>query len=311
MAWTRGCVVLLALGVVACDPLVPLGETSGGTGSSTGSVSSSATSGPSSMTSPVPPNPTSPTTSPPTGCAPGTYMECTCPGGGYGEQICGSDGMYGSCECYGGDITWGSSGSSGGWWGSSGSSGWWGSSGSSGSGGGWTDPRIPELPPGEDCLPLDLPCAGTFDVMQDEHLQAIGICSRINGDLFIQDVSTLQPLGCLREVEGFIGIAQTPVTNLSDLAALQYADGFGLAGNAQLTTIDIPTLETVGELIVFDHAVLVSFDLPNLGEIIGNVDIFDNEMLPGCEIQELLTQTNPTTVYCEGNLADMCVDVCD
>lgn len=306
MAWTRGCVVLLALGVVACDPLVSLDETSGSSGSSTGSVGSSGF-GPSSATSPVPPNPTTPT---PTGCAPGTYIECTCPGGGYGEQICSSDGAYGSCECYGGDITWGTSGSSG-WWGSSGSSGWWGSSSGSSSSGGWSDPRIPELPPGEDCLGLDLPCVGNFDVASDDELEAVGVCSVVEGELFIHsEVSTLQPLGCLRQVDGFTAIIETSVTNLSGLVALEYTGGLAVVQNTQLSSIDIPALETVGDFYVQDNPVLLSFDLPNLTEIIETLDVFGNLMLPACEVQELVAQSSPPNVTCEGNLADMCVGLC-
>lgn len=233
-------------------------------------------------------------------------MECICPGGGYGEQFCRPEGVYSECECYGDDITWG--GSSTGWWGSS-SGGWWGSGSSSG--GGWYDPRIPELPPGEDCLALDQPCVGSFDIYGDDDLEAVGICSRIDGELFIQDVSTLQPLGCLQEVDGFVGIVQATVTDLSALTALVYAGGLGLAGNAELTTIDIPTLETAGDFFIYDNLSLVSFDLPNLGEIIGNMEAVDNPMLPECELEAVFTQANPMNLSCEGNLPDMCVGLCD
>lgn len=256
------------------------------------------------MTSPVPPNPTTPTSTPPTGCAPGTYMECTCPGGSYGEQICGSDGMYGGCECYGGDASWGTSTS--GWWGTSGSSGWWGSSGSSG--GGWSDPEIPELRPGESCLALDQPCTGFFDVGEAE-LEAFGVCSRVEGDVFVHNVSTLEPLGCLREVEGFLELALTQVTTLSALSALEYAGGFGLGENEELITIDVPTLQTVDGMYVFGNGSLVSFDLPNL-DVTGYLDIFNNMTLPDCEIQELAAQATPANLGCDDNLADMCVDVC-
>lgn len=292
-------------GLVACDPLVPLGESSGDSESSTSSAGSSGFGEPSNPTGSVPPNPS---TTSPIGCAPGTYTECTCPGGGYGEQVCSSQGEFGACECYGDDITWGTS--SGGWWGSSGSSGWWGSS-SSGSSGGWNEPGIPQLPPGEVCLPLDMPCVGSFDIWENEALEPIGICSRIEGDLFIQAVTTLEALDCLRVVNGFAGISQTDLPNLTGLEGLQFADGFGVAENPQLTTVSLPALESVGNFIVAEHATLTSFDLPVFDEIIGNMDVFNNAMLPNCEIEALVAQTNPPGVSCEGNLSDMCVKLCD
>lgn len=295
---------LSVAGLVACDPLVPLGESSGDSESSTSSVGSSGFSEPSNPSGSVPPNPS---TTSPIGCAPGTYVECTCPGGGYGEQVCSSQGEFGACECYGDDITWGTS--SGGWWGSSGSSGWWGSS-SSGSSGGWDNPEIPELPPGETCLPFDMPCVGGFDVSTDEELEAIGICSNIEGFVHIHDgVTTLAPLGCLRQVDEFLGIIATPLTNLSGLAALEVSGGVGLADNPQLATVDIPLLQVSEEFYVFDNPSLVSLDLPSLTEVTF-AEVFNNILLPECEIEALFMQSSPTKFSCDGNLADICGGLC-
>ncbi len=233
--------------------------------------------------------------------------QCSCPDGSDGVQVCEPGGVPGACQCNDGE-TWGTT--SGGWWGSSGSSGWWGESSGSSSGG-WNDPRIPELPPGEECLGLDMPCVGSFDISDDEQLLPVGVCSRIDGDLFIQNVSTLQPLGCLREMDGFLSVIQTPVSDLSGLAALEFAGSLGFAENHQLQTLDIPTLENVGDLYVFANPSLVSFDLPNLAEIIGVLDVIDNPVLPDCEVQALFEQTTPTALTCGGNLPDMCATACD
>jgi len=236
-------------------------------------------------------------------------MECTCPGGGYGERICSQQGEYGPCECDGGDFTWGTSGSSG-WWGSSGSSGWGSSSSGSSSSGGWTEPGIPELPPGEDCLPLDMPCIGDFMVSNDEQLEAIGICGSIEGYLDIQaNVTTLEPLGCLRQIDGFLAMIGTPLTNVSGLVALQHVEGIGFAENGQLATIDIPSLQSTEEFYVFDNPSLVSLGFPSLTEVTV-AEVFNNALLPECEIEAVFTLATPDQLSCEGNLPDMCAGFC-
>lgn len=304
MAWTRGCVVLFSLSVVACDPLVPIGETSGDSAGSTGSVGSSGFSEPGSPTNSVPPNPS---TTSPIGCAPGTYVECTCPGGGYGEQICSQQGEFGACECYGDDVTWGTSGSSG-WWGSSGSSGWWGSSSSSG---GW-EPGIPELPPGQDCLGLDLPCVGEFYATSPGQLEPLGVCSRIEGQLYIEgEDTTLEPMGCLQEVDGVLGIGQTGLSDLSGFGMLDFVGELGVVQNAQLTTLGMPSLGTVGAMFIYENNALTSLGLPALTEIVDQLDVGYNPMLPNCEIHSLYKQASPSAVFCSDNLPDTCAGLCE
>lgn len=117
---------------------------------------------------------------------------------------------------------------------------------------------------------------GFFEIYDDEQLASVGICSRIEGEMQIQGVSTLQPLGCLREVDGILAIVQTSVTSLSGLAALEYVGGLGVAANPQLPSIGIPTLQTAGDFYITDHAALVSLDLPSLEAVLGSMEILGN-----------------------------------
>ncbi len=300
----------LALLLAACDPLVDLDldDTSGAT--STGSADGGGVSGgPGS----VPPNPTTPvttspvTTSPGTGggCTPGTFETCVCPSGYQGAQECGPSGTYLPCECddyessTSGWDSWGSSG-----WGSS--TGWWGSSSS----GGWDDNHIPDLPPGETCLPIDLPCEGFFEVVSDAGLEQLSTCSRIAGDLLMygEDVTSLEPLGCLRQVDGGVVVDHTQVTTL-DGFGLENAELVAIVQNSQLILFEAPVLYTLDALYIFGNANLDTVALPQLATL-QTLDVQDNEMLPDCTVVELFEQTSPNAFNCEANLDDKCTPMC-
>ncbi len=297
-----------SLSVVACDPLVSTGDTSGGSGSATGSWGSSSGGSPGSVTNSVPPGSSTTT---PTGCVQGSAVECACRGGGSGEQLCEPGGIYGACEC---DVPWGTSGSTG--W-DSGSTGWGSDSGESSdsgsessTGGQRPNPPIPELPPGEECLGLDLPCVGHFDAGSDAVLESLSTCSWVQGGLDIRDeVSTLEPLVCLQRVDLYLSVGYTSVSDLSGLSALHDAYGLAVFGNSQLTAINAPTLASANHLYISDNPVLVMLDLPNLVEM-DWLDVWGNPLLPECQIEALHIQAYPAGLGCSGNHLGLCAGVC-
>lgn len=291
--------------LVACDPLVQIDEPTSEGSTSTGSGGGDAPGDPGS----VPPNSTNPVTTSPsttgpstTGaggeCVPGTLDACLCPDGEPGEQECGADGTYLPCVCDGFEST-----TSG--WGES--SGGWGSSSSTG------DPfgnHIPDLPPGETCLPLDLPCDGFFEIHTDDQLEALATCSRIAGDLFVQsNVTNLGPLVCLREITGGFVVLDTQVTFLQGLP-LETAEFFALADNPQLVLADAPALQSVESLYIVNNDSLDTLFFPELLSIGDVLEVLGNDILPDCATVELFEQVNPPTLNCEENLQDKCSPLC-
>ncbi|MBV1857042.1 MAG: hypothetical protein KUG77_01430 [Nannocystaceae bacterium] len=256
----------------------------------------------------VPPNPTTPVTTTPFttggGCTPGTFESCGCPNGYPGAQECGSDGAYLPCECEYDDSTTSGWESSGGW---ETSTGWWGSSSGSS---GWNGNHIPELPPGETCLPLGLPCEGFFEFDSDEDLIEVSTCSRVLGDLFIEfDVTDLGTLGCLRHVDGVFVLAQTELVGVEDFG-LETADVFAVAENPQLVLLDAPNLHAVGSLHIVNNDILETMVLPQLSEVGEFLEIFGNDLLPDCAVVELYQGVDPSTFVCDDNLPDKCTPTC-
>lgn len=292
----------MALLLAACEPLVDLGDSDS---SSTGSPSGGVSGGPGS----VPPNPTTPvTTNPGTGggCVPGTIGTCDCPSGFPGAQECGFDGTYLPCECDDpqattGWDTWGSS--STGWWGSS-STGW----GSSSTGG---DPGvyIPELPPGETCLPPELPCEGDFDIGSDAQLEPMRICSVIQGDVYISgNVETVSSLPCLQEVSTIFVIIESPLSTI-DVPVLEAAGLFAIGVSPNLQSISAPALAAAADVFIGDNESLSSIDLPSL-TFSKSIEVFNNPMLPDCVAVELAEQVGNPVLSCQDNLEDMCSPMC-
>lgn len=289
--------------LAACDPLVQLDEPAASEGSASTGSSGEVPGNPGD----TPPNPTTPVTTTPvttspgtTGagrdCVPGTYDACLCPGGEPGEQECGADGMYLPCLCDGVEST-----SSG--WGGSSSSGW-------GSSGGWNGNHVPDLPPGETCLPLDLPCEGFFEVSTDDELETVSTCSRINGDLFVQyGVTSLGPLTCLRQITGGFVLLDTEISVLEGLP-LETAEFFALAENPQLVLADAPALSAVESLHIVNNDSLDMLFFPELTSVGNLFEVLSNEVLPDCAIVELFEQVNPPTLSCEQNLQDECSPIC-
>lgn len=108
---------LFALAIACGDDGSPEAGTDSETGTGTGSGSTTTvgmTTDPSAGSN----SGTSASTTGPTGCVPGMSIDCTCPNGAMGAQVCNADGSsYGPCECTGGDTgtgtTDGTSGTSG------------------------------------------------------------------------------------------------------------------------------------------------------------------------------------------------------
>lgn len=141
-------------------------------------------------------------------------------------------------------------------------------------------------------------------------MESLGICSWVQGELYIHDgVSTLEPLGCLQRVDSFVALVETSASDLSGLSALHESYGLAVIGNSQLTTINLPTLETVDEFYVSDNPVLVSLDLPNLIQMVW-MDVYNNPLLPECQLEALQEQANPMGVMCAGNHGGLCAGFC-
>lgn len=296
----------LALLLTACDPLVELDDTTGSDSTTAASDDAGGSGGPGS----VPPNSTSPvttspvTTSPTTGggCVPGTFESCACPNGYPGDQECGPSGTYLPCECddFASTSGWDSWGSSG--WGSSG---WWGSS----STGGWNDSPIPDLPPGETCLPLDLPCEGSFDVTTDAELEQLSTCSHVAGDLFLYTgITNLEPLSCLRQVDAGFVIVDTQLVSVDGLG-LESAEFVGIGDNPQLTFFEAPNLQVLDALYLINNDNLDTVALPQLSSL-NLLEALGNDLLPDCVTVELFEQTGASTLNCGDNLEDKCTPVC-
>ncbi len=296
----------MALLLAACDPLVDLEDTSGADSTSTGSADGGGVSGgPGS----VPPNPTTPvTTSPGTGggCTPGTFETCVCPDGYQGAQECGPSGSYLPCECENYESStsgWDSWGSSGGWWGSS-SSGW-----GSTSTGYDPDVYIPELPPGETCLPPELPCEGQFEVDSNAELMQMSICSVVAGDVFITgNVGDVATLTCLREVWQGFAVFESELSTVH-VPALETAGEFAVIINPSVQSISAPALQSVSQLLIAENESVTSVSLPSLVSA-EFIDVFGNAMLPDCTVVDIAAQSGNPPLYCEYNLVDMCTPMC-
>lgn len=282
---------LLLVTFAGCGPAVSLGDSSSGATESTADDGSTSggnvpTTSATVTTSPPPVG----STGAPESCFVGQIRVCTCPDGTPGEQECGPDRVFESCDCGGGgSSSWGGSGSSGGW---------------------PLPPDIPELPPGEVCLPPSLPCSGNFQALDDAQAAAFGICSVIEGTIFFQEnVSTLAHMTCLSRVEGVLVLDNTQVLDLSGLEGLESVESLAFGNNTQLISLDLPNLTSAVQLIAVGNLSLVELQLGNLGSV-EQLEFTDNPLLPDCMVTELIAQTTPQTVNCSGNLDTGCADIC-
>lgn len=156
-----------------------------------------------------------------------------------------------------------------------------------------------------------MPCVGYFQVTDDAELEAVAACSQIVGELSVNhQVTTLQPLACLRQVDGLLGILQSDISNTSGLAALETADMLAIVGNSQLSAVEVSALELVGELMIESNQILSSLDFPALAEIWERLEIAGNPALLDCDVEALFLQANPPVLACEGNLPDTCSGMC-
>ena len=277
--------MLVIATLAGCGPAVSLGDSSSGDASTGAADGDSTGAPPSSTTTGAPP---AGSTGEPETCFVGQIRACTCPDGSPGERQCGPDRILGPCEC--GDAT---------------TSGGWGTSGSTG--GSWPD--IPDLPPGEVCLPPTLPCSGDFLAFDDESLVALSTCSRIQGSLLIEgNVTSLAPLACLVSVQGPLFIDQTELLDLGGLG-IQSADFVAVTANSQLLSLDLPAISTTGALLVLQNPNLMDLQLGNL-DFVEVLDFTDNPLLPDCVVAELIAQSDPQSVTCAGNLETGCADIC-
>lgn len=225
----RSRLAVLAAVIAGCEPLVEPPATS-----TTGEIPEPSSGSAGGQPNPDDPDTAATTAPPPTTdpdtCMLGTAQPCICPDGTPGTQRCATT-SWGPCECDG--LGTSSGAASGGLGSSSG----WGSSGG-------TDPAIPDLPPGETCLPLDIPCTGTFELWSDAELETVSTCSRTTGDFaFGMAVTSLEPLACLREVEGAFALYQSELVELSGLS-LQSAGMFSVVQNPALLYVEAPNLES-------------------------------------------------------------------
>ncbi len=156
-----------------------------------------------------------------------------------------------------------------------------------------------------------MPCVGYFPIEDDAELAEIAVCSQIVGELSIHDqVTTLQPLACLRQVDGVLGILQSELSTTSGLAALETADVLAIVGNGQLSTVAASSLEVVGELMITDNPMLTSLAFPSLTEIWDRLEVVGNPALTDCDVEALVSQTKPPMLVCGGNLDSPCSAVC-
>ncbi len=169
---------------------------------------------------------------------------------------------------------------------------------------------IPDLPPGETCLPEDLPCEGFFELSTDAQVESVGTCSVILGTLIIVgEVTTVEPLSCLREVSESFVIEFAPLQSTAGLEALEVVDVFGAVGSP-LTSFGTPNLQQARVLFAEQNKQLTSLDFPSLTTISEALAINFNPLLPSCDVEALYEQTSPPELLCENNLLDACGDLC-
>lgn len=279
--------VLCTTGLLGCGPIVSAEEGNDTAGSANAVGASSSGTGMPDATPPVVP-----------ACAPGEQTACTCPSGGAGSALCEADGALGPCGCDDDESSggWASTGA-----GTSEESGWVGSSGSEG---GSTSETTSGGPP--ECLPLDEPCPGV-SVQTNAEVEAIAACSRIEGSLHIRvGVTDLSSLTCLRELGNQLYMESVDVPNLAALSNLQHIEGELELLYNRMTSLSLPSLESVAHFSLYQNNELLTLDLPSLTVISGGMDVHDNLLLSTCDVASLAEEAaSPTaTVFYDGNADD-------
>ncbi len=184
---------------------------------------------------------------------------------------------------------------------------------------------------------------GDIEVVTSADLHALAGYTAISGNLTIDSCSScadVNDLICLTSVGGLVIWNNEALTSLNGLSALTSVDGFldmdhntaltSLAGLDAVTTVDwylrvqrhdvltnldgLSGLTSLGEnLWIFGNAALTNLDGLSGITTVGDLGIWNNAVLPDCEVCELLDlfTTGPTSTDVHSNLDDTCTPVPD
>lgn len=155
-----------------------------------------------------------------------------------------------------------------------------------------------------------MPCDGTFSAANDAEVEALGVCSRITGGLYIEGgVNDLSPFSCLREVEEELVVEMTTLETLDGFSALEHVLFLAVVDNDNLLGVVIESLTEVEGLFLLGNASLDHVGFAPTFSIVEQLEVIGNPSLPDCAVVELAMQ-GPPTYACMGNLLDMCSMSC-
>ena len=164
-----------------------------------------------------------------------------------------------------------------------------------------------------------------------ENIDHLTSLTWVGGDLVLEDNPALESLGGLAGlavVDGTLIIGsihweeepQLPLflgndllADLSGLSSLVRVGGLNLAGNAALTGLDgAVCLQSIyGDFNLKMMPAIENVSLPRLRVVRSHLNIYDNNVLPDCDVCDLLDQLTlaPDTIDVWDNLEDTCAPV--
>jgi len=146
-------------------------------------------------------------------------------------------------------------------------------------------------------------CEGDFHLSTQAEVDAFCDCKIVEGDLFIgtevsftiTDITSLNSLNKLTQVNGNLFIDRNPITSLDGLNSLEtVTQTFSINDNDNLNDISsLTNIESVNRLLVASNDVLISLNGINNLKTLHNLVIADNSKLQDIKVfQEITTLTN-------------------